>query len=687
MNFPASERPFLAYERSFQDLMARVGPRAQRLTLFLSCSLLVEVVNLLLGKDMAWDTLNYHLYAGFSAFTNRFDQDYFAAGTSSYLNPYIYLPFYLMVRAGWSALAISSVLALCQSTILWACFELGAACALTGNQSERFAVGISSLGLAFANPILLQQFGSCFADVLTAELVVLEWLLLVQGVRAPSPARIGAAAVLGGVATALKMTNAVHIVATIPLLALLPVNQKRKIKYVLLYGSATALAFVLVCAPWSWRLYQEFRNPLFPLLNSVFRSPYFTDQKLLHFRFIPSGLLDALIRPFAIVNPVNMVQEELRAPDIRYAALVLVGLGAVGSAVWRRVRSGAWGVPHFNEVNRPFIALAVSLTMDWVLWLTGSGNARYFIPAACVTAVVFCAALFALLRKHPKLRNYLLLGVFSVQGVQLAMGTEFRWNSAPWGGPWFNLEIPAQLKNDDSLFLTIGMESNSYVIPFLDPRAGFINVSGGYALGPGGAEGMRIKELIARHGPKLRVLVTGRALYDDGDSRNPHRSLINEELSRFALQVDRSDCQIIVVHGLTPEIEPIILHGSAPILHASRDTSYLVSCHLIPASGPTPEEIREGNQADAALNNLEDACPALFQPKRLLTEHVGRAWMRRYVNTDLTAWVSRGEVKFLQAVMGAKTTYLGSEKLWAADAIRLQCYRRDGVYMANAIRR
>ena len=55
------------------------------------------------GKDLHWDALNYHLYLGFSALNDRFAQDFFAAGAPSYLNPYAYVPLYLMVKAGLPA--------------------------------------------------------------------------------------------------------------------------------------------------------------------------------------------------------------------------------------------------------------------------------------------------------------------------------------------------------------------------------------------------------------------------------------------------------------------------------------------------------------------------------------------------------------------------------------------------------
>ena len=51
-----------------------------RWRVYLACVALALVCNYVLGKDMAWDTLNYHLYLGFSALNDRFKQDYFAAG-------------------------------------------------------------------------------------------------------------------------------------------------------------------------------------------------------------------------------------------------------------------------------------------------------------------------------------------------------------------------------------------------------------------------------------------------------------------------------------------------------------------------------------------------------------------------------------------------------------------------------
>ena len=113
-----------------------------RVYVYVACTVLALVTSYLLGKDMRWDTLDYHLYAGFSAIHDRFNQDYFAAGGQSYFNPYIYAPFYLLATTGLPALAIASVFAIVQSGILWLTYELALEVTQIGRASCRERVYI-----------------------------------------------------------------------------------------------------------------------------------------------------------------------------------------------------------------------------------------------------------------------------------------------------------------------------------------------------------------------------------------------------------------------------------------------------------------------------------------------------------------------------------------------------------------
>jgi len=86
---------------------------------------------------------------------------------------------------------------------------------------------------------------------------------------------------------------------------------------------------------------------------------------------------------------------------------------------------------------------------------------------------------------------------------------------------------------------------------------------------------------------------------------------------------------------------------------------------------------------DVVLDRLEDACPALFQPRRPQTEHINQVWLRVYPATDLTAWVAKGEVKFTSAIRSTEDISVGREEAWAKGALLLECGRRHGIYFAR----
>ena len=248
------------------------------LPVYMACTVLAVVINYLLGKDMASDAMSYHLYAGFSAVHDRFAQDYFPAGPQSYFNPYVYVPLYYLVSSSLSSLEISSVLAIAHSVMLWLTYELAVAVCPSDDKRQRLIFGLCGVAFALINPILLQQIGSTFADITTGEFLLAGWLLLALAVRTPSTARVIGAGLLCGVATGFKLTNAVHAIAGFALLFMLPLPPWGRIRQGLAYGISLGLGFLVIAAPWSYRLEQRFGNPLFPMMNNVFRSPEFTTE-------------------------------------------------------------------------------------------------------------------------------------------------------------------------------------------------------------------------------------------------------------------------------------------------------------------------------------------------------------------------------------------------------------------------
>jgi hypothetical protein len=190
--------------------------------------------------------------------------------------------------------------------------------------------------------------------------------------------------------------------------------------------------------------------------------------------------------------------------------------------------------------------------------------------------------------------------------------------------------------------------------------------------------------LIARYAPRVRVLVSGAKLYEDSEKGEPHRAQVDIALERFDLRVDTSDCETITMKD--PPSGPIpALRASTTLARMRVDTLYLVSCQLIPHRTDHSAEIGRQFAADVVLDRLEDACPKIFQPRRMLSEHRGRAWARYYSNTDVSAWVSDGWVKFYQSHRETFRIFVGRESDWAKAPLRISCGRQNGVYFAKVL--
>jgi hypothetical protein len=691
----ATEQPFQSVRRaSFRS--ARVGfVISPRLVIYFACAAAAVIANYLLGKDMMWDTLDYHLYAGFSALHDRFSQDYFAAGPQSYFNPYVYVPFYLLARSGMSALMAASILAIAQSGLLWLTYEIATAIVASETPGKRIAIGVCAVALAFANPIVIAELGSSYSDITTAALVLAAWLLLASAVGAPRRAMVLCAGLMLGVVSALKATNAAHTLSAFVLLLFMPITWRARIRWAALFTLALGLGFLLVALPWALELQRHFGNPVFPLLNDVFRSPQYTTGSALDYRFIPDSLASALWRPFAIAAPMGMVDSEYPSPDLRYAVLLILAVLVLlrWAVLLLRASRSPTSLVLQASGRRMLAALGCGFLLDWILWLTVSGNGRYFIAMACIAAVLVVVLAFRLFEANPRLRNYLIGAVMGVQAVQLAIGAGYRVH-VPWdGGQWFEISMPKSVSARPTLYFLFGNLSNAFLAPFLASGSAFINVGGVYELGSGGVMGLRIRSLIQRYEPNIRVVAIDSRRDAGRSSGPPDLTLADDELGRFGLRADRSTCSRIVVEDTAPT--ETLLGSPSPSTRGMPplNTSYLAACGLVP--GPAaPASFLDGERsANLVFDRLEDACPRLFRPRHPQTRNVSdphlHIWARQYPGTGLMVYLASGGRVLLRALdRGGPPEDLGAEREWlAATAPRVTCGRRDERYYVTLLQR
>ncbi|MFO1391451.1 MAG: hypothetical protein U1E94_04425 [Agitococcus sp.] len=571
------------------------------------------------GKDINWDSLNYHLYAGYSAFENRLDKDYFAASLQQYLNPYSHLPFYLMVKFDLNSKIVALVFTMFHALNLLIIYEIS----VTIHQKKNIFIPVFlSLFFAFTNPVFLVELGSTFNEISTSVFVLFGWLLLVKSFyKNYEKIRflVFWAGVSIGVSVGLKITNIYFSITALPLILLLNVPKSRLFSLVAIFGLGGFLGILVSTGYWFIELWSRFSNPVFPLFNNIFLSKDFLTEPIKHYRFIPHSMSDILLRPFLIFLPIYDIHTETLAPDSRYAlAFIILIVGAVAFLFK--------GIKLFKTListieYRVLVGLFLGFLLSWCIWLPLSANSRYFLPMACLLSVVLGSIFYFIVKDSKRLVFYILGTIITVQSLQIIYAVEKRWSGTEWGNLWFELDIPQKLQEKPYLYLSPQINSLSFLAPYLNKDSRFINITGQYALGHGVAGGEKAYQIIKKSEIAIRTLYQFKMLNVDSMWQVPQNN-IDFHLYRFGLKVNPQDCAYIKMKNPTP----------------SAKLTYYLSCSTEPLVLTTQEKesyLLAESKVTPVFDALERVCPDIFQPKGVLLESDGKTFMRNYINTDV----------------------------------------------------
>ena len=559
------------------------------------------------GKDLNWDLLNYHYYLPYELLGARLQQDFFAASAQSYLNPVGYVPFYAMVAAGWHSVAVSVVLALAHAVSLsllvslaWRLFE-------PLPRAERRAMALLGAALGAASGVFWPMVGTSFLDPLLAPLVLAGVLVLLTR-EAAAPAALAGA--LLGAAAALKYSNAIYLVAALPLVV--------SIRSGVAYIGGAALALAVLAGPWLVALWREFGNPVFPLWNAWFRSPDALPVNLVSERFTPQGLADALGVPLRMAALDRHLYSETFAPDLRLAALAAAALALPFAA--RRAAAGA-PLARLDARLLGFFALALAL------WLMTSANARYGLALLLLAGLLLARLFERLLGGRRALPVLVVLLV--VQLASLVIAAPARWFlSEPWSRRWLPYVATERARTEPALYLSVEILPMAAVAPFLHPASSFVNFRGQHSLPSGSARLARLRE---RYGGRVRAL--GRRLELVGGRPAPAEvRFYDDALRRIELRVDPGDCFTV---AWRPE-RGDLLSRAANALSAAEPAAEplsVVSCALVRAPRDPADAARE-REMSRVFDRIERRCPGLLRGQSAVTEPFGGGWSRHYNGLD-----------------------------------------------------
>jgi len=611
------------------------------------------------GKDLNWDLLHYHYYLAYSLFGDRTAQDWFAAGTQSYLNPVGYLPFYLMVAAGWHSVLVSMVLAALHGANLALLYLIARKLLAHHAGARRTALSALAAALGGASTVFWATTGTSFLDPLLSVPMLAAVLLLLAAPPGAAARRAGAAGLLFGAAAALKYSNALFALAGLILIATLPAaSSQARARQVAAYACGGALAVLALAGPWLARLALELGNPVFPMFNALFRSPYAPTAGFAAGRFVPESLTDALLLPLSMASPTSMIYTEISAPDLRFAAAALALAAVAGIAVFGRNVAGLRMHALSTDDGRLLAFLGASLAA----WIVTSANGRYGLLVLLLVGPCLARLVDRLL---PARWAALALGLLlAAQVAACAMISPPRWFlSEAWSGRWLPVVAAPQAAAEPAIYLMPEVQSMSAVIPFLHPGSSFASLQGQRAETPGWR---RVAEQLERGDRPARVLGRGLRLQADGKPRPDVVEVYNWSLARFGYRIDPQRCFAI---DWRPDQDDALSRMAAAVSLPAEPRARVLSlgaCELFRAQRD-PREAAEEQRISAVLDRVERECPRVLRGQNGITERSGAEWLRNYPGLEARVETSSGHVVF---VPWFKLRYvdLGLVRDWEAGA-------------------
>lgn len=279
------------------------------------------------------------------------------------------------------------------------------------------------------------------------------------------------AGLLGGASVGLKLTTAPVFVGFFAVILLRRMFGRRTaIVEAVLFGACGVMVFFAIDATWLWHNWELYRNPIFPLMNDVFKSDYAAYGSYSDTRFFPKTLKMALFYPAYWTFRDSNDAIELTMRDGRVLVACLGALFVLAVGVARRLvvrRAVAVGADHLATY------LAIIVLVSYGLWEVEWSIYRYLAIDECLSGVMLLAALGMAWRSAP--RAWLTVG-FVVIALPVAATTHYPWwsRAAP-SDRAVSVSLPAI--EPDAMIVLLDPYAYSYLVPFLPPSVRVIGAN------------------------------------------------------------------------------------------------------------------------------------------------------------------------------------------------------------------
>ncbi|MFM0716855.1 hypothetical protein PQQ73_10995 [Paraburkholderia strydomiana] len=515
---------------------------------FCVCAVLGGLVSVHMGADFNWDLQNYHLYNPYAFLTGRVGHDFMAAGIQSYLNPLLDVPMYLSSTTLFHdrPCFTAFLMGIPYGVAIFLCF--GIARAILGGVGPTGTVEvIAAVAIGVTGTVTVSEIGTSFNDIPIALLVLgAVWIELRNvGDRKVSGLYAG---LLLGLAAGLKMTAVIFAPGFVLGIMMARRNWRLAFLSACLFSAAWCVGYAVAGGWWAWRIYSLYGNPIFPMFNGAFHSPWFSSVGR-DLRFMPHNAASAVFYPFVWMQGKSFVSE-VPMRDARFAVTYVAIVVSVLLSIWATRRRHHEGV-QVSLVQRGRLTLLVTFfVITFAIWELLFSIARYMVALELLTGILIVIAIRAVCQRvrSGKAAGGASAAIAAIIAAALILtGLPMDW------GRMHYTAVPALVDTridlpDGATVLTIGPPV-AFMLPFIRSRdSHFIGVEGATVMMPPSSPVTQMIRARLTHSSRNNWVLTNRPLKEVNDLTQPYGLRAHEEGCRDLPQSPQRHVRICPLH-------------------------------------------------------------------------------------------------------------------------------------------
>ncbi len=492
---------------------------------------LMLLVSRVSGQDYNWDLLNYHFASPQLLLSCRDGLNVAPSGLQSWFNPIGYIPAYLVITSFPPWLA-SAALATASGLNAPLIYLIADAIGADLPRDVRAGASYACVAIGMSGAIMFSEAGTTFLDSTLSIAVLFAIYVVIVGLRSPHRAVahrcIAVAGVLVGATCGLKLTNVSMAVGMAGAIVLFVVRRRLSPVAIAVLALGGIIGFALSGGWWAWRMWAMFGNPVFPMLNNLFRSPFAPAVSVIDATFLPRDWTGIVTYPWHWLVGDTTPGTELPMVDRRYpVALIAAGVVGIGAVV----RSDRRGGRHDAALLVASFAL-----ITYFVWLFAFAILRYLVTIELLSGVLLLAAL----RLLPMANVRHIPVVMIVTAFVLSVTTQHAaWGRAPFTADWFGARGITAVHRPGTVYVLPGDTPLGFLIHSFPDDARFVRLGGTFPLSTNDRLGARASDMI-RVAPFVRSL-----------AETPNDPEEIATLRRFGLAIRLDQCRSITTKTAT----------------------------------------------------------------------------------------------------------------------------------------